>query len=161
MPSFGESFTNVPWSAGNYLYENRLDQMVNNDKYLRENHGYPILVSADIFDAGIWSDGSSPTAIFHVTIDGGSTVHDFGTWTQTTTPTSRDAKDIVLSTTEGLHYLGMAGRRFYFVKSSEIDYVSIWLTTYMKTGVSAGSYDYQYFLNYNVTIIGHRLAEGW
>lgn len=164
--SWAESFTNVSWSNGDYIEETKLRQMIANDKYNRENSDFrQVLAAAYVWEYDSVSDTWPGTP--YLKIDAATTVLDFtGAPAASSTWQTQSAKDVSISgTTEGLHSLDtVTGHAWEWVKTQEIEYLSIWAKYRVKNYAGfLNSWDghNHYIYEYAITVIGHKTAQGW
>lgn len=174
--SWGETFTpgDTPalWSNGDYVEKTKLDQMLANDRWLRENADFVPLVQTSLRFGNIAAQSQNTTTISPtIEIDGTSSVFAPTGWSQGSSTISRTAKDESISgTTLGLHtflvdFDSFGTAEFFWVKTLAIDFVSTWMRCqYVNEGlVRTGSFEDErlYSLRADITIIGHRTAQSW
>lgn len=178
--SWTEVFTDVPWANGDYVTETKMDQMVANDKYLREQVSFSTLVTDTLFFQH-WLPGGwalqlrqfAPTLKIDATTDvlAPSTVYLGSSWEDFI------AKDVSISSTaEGLHTLDLSIEgdnndspyfnhvddsdvgKYQFVKTQEIEYLSIWARAKF-AAFHSGDTDAKLIVQ--LTVLGHRASQGW
>lgn len=168
MP-WADVFTDVPWSNGDFATEVKMDQEVANDRYLRENGDFRQVLVVAVDDPVEFGPGAgtSENHSFTLKIDATTTVLNVGSYSQGSAWQEKTAKDVdITGTAEGLHTIDLAATyadgSWRFVKTQEIEYFSIWARVSYDRGVQGGAGgNYQAFWRFYISIIGHRVAQGW
>ena len=167
-------FTDVAWANGNYVTEAKLDQMVANDRYNRDNADFSVLVndSIIILDPSPSSPGTTVNLDLEFVVDT-TIAHDEASYAQGTSWLAKSRKDIDISSgglgvTTGLHDLKLRYdtpldiSTWRFVKTDAIEYLSIWWRSrYERQGGFVGGSTYSTQIEFQVSIIGHRTSQGW
>jgi hypothetical protein len=150
------SFTEVSWSNGDYITEVKLDQMIENDLYVREKAAYKYIAN-DSADKEVERSGG---AFSTVSISVGGTISGTDI---TSTGSHVEEIDISSLTDDNIYTVSLTitgatvdTKAFRFYKTEDLSYLTVWVFTSTRTS-GPDTFDKMS----SVSIIGHRQAKSW
>jgi hypothetical protein len=158
------NFTDVDWQVGHYLEEQKLDQMIENDKYVREQVGTVPLINFMWNRNHNYDQGYGyTTEDIEVWIEGTQIVDRLDHSTNPWSKVNIDVSATGLNLTKGLSEVRLWGdapgtsvdfdQYGYCVITNEIEYISVFSKV---SAIGAAWYSSQC-----VTLIGHRESQAW